>query len=149
MADPKLEDVFKLSGIPTHTFVQPVEYNKLLVALRTAGRGVIIEGPTQDAPSNRNSRSSARFLEMGNKLGSRIAPPRASVAYNPVLPERASIKEVQKWQRGSGVTGALRRIAVGVDLRDWPWNGLATSCGFRWRWDAQPRLLSLVELSSC
>src|ERR1019366_3553483 len=46
MADPKLEDVFKLSGIPTYTFVQPVEYNKLLVAVRTPGRGIVIEGPS-------------------------------------------------------------------------------------------------------
>src|SRR5689334_19640129 len=46
MPEPKLEEVFKLSGIPTFTFVQPVEYNKLLVALRTAGRGVVIEGPS-------------------------------------------------------------------------------------------------------
>jgi hypothetical protein len=46
MPAPNLEDVFKLSGVPSHTFVQPVEYNKLLVALRTPGRGVIIEGPS-------------------------------------------------------------------------------------------------------
>jgi hypothetical protein len=43
---PNLEDVFKLSGIPTVTFVKPVEYERLLVALRTPGRGVIIEGPS-------------------------------------------------------------------------------------------------------
>ncbi len=42
----KLEEVFKLSGVPTHTFVRPVEYPRLLVALRTAGRGVVIEGPS-------------------------------------------------------------------------------------------------------
>ncbi len=41
-----LEDVFKRSGIPTYTFVPPLEYEKLTVALRTAGRGVIIEGPS-------------------------------------------------------------------------------------------------------
>ncbi len=46
MPVPNLEDVFKLSGVPSHTFVQPVEYNKLLVALRTPGRGVVIEGPS-------------------------------------------------------------------------------------------------------
>lgn len=46
MPDPKLEEVFKLSGIPTHTFVAPLEYDKLLVALRTHGRGVVIEGPS-------------------------------------------------------------------------------------------------------
>jgi MoxR-like ATPase len=41
-----LEDVFKTSGTPTYTFVRPVEYTKLLVALRTKGRGLIIEGPS-------------------------------------------------------------------------------------------------------
>ncbi|MEB3355815.1 MAG: TIR domain-containing protein [Synechococcales bacterium] len=42
----KLEEVFKLSGIPSYTFVEPKEYNKLLVSLRTPGRGVVIEGPS-------------------------------------------------------------------------------------------------------
>jgi len=42
----RLEEVFKTSGIPTHTFVRPVEYSALMVALRTPGRGVVIEGPS-------------------------------------------------------------------------------------------------------
>ena len=46
MSELNLEEVFKLSGLPTHTFVQPVEFSKLLVSLRTAGRGVVIEGPS-------------------------------------------------------------------------------------------------------
>ena len=41
-----LEDVFKTSGTPTYTFVRPQEYTKLLVSLRTKGRGLIIEGPS-------------------------------------------------------------------------------------------------------
>lgn len=41
-----LEDVFKTSGTPTYTFVKPSEYTKLLVALRTKGRGLVIEGPS-------------------------------------------------------------------------------------------------------
>jgi len=41
-----LEDVFKIGGTPTHTFVHPLEYPALLVALRTPGRGVVIEGPS-------------------------------------------------------------------------------------------------------
>ncbi|MBS0299267.1 MAG: TIR domain-containing protein [Proteobacteria bacterium] len=41
-----LEDVFKTSGLPTYTFVKPQEYTKLLVSLRTRGRGLIIEGPS-------------------------------------------------------------------------------------------------------
>jgi hypothetical protein len=44
--EPKLEDVFKLSGIPTYTFVKPMEYDRLLIALRTPGRGVVVEGPS-------------------------------------------------------------------------------------------------------
>ncbi|WP_169155747.1 SEFIR domain-containing protein, partial [Brasilonema bromeliae] len=44
--DKRLEDVFKRSGIPTHTFVKPVEYQRLFVALRTPGRGLVVEGPS-------------------------------------------------------------------------------------------------------
>jgi hypothetical protein len=43
---PRLEDVFKQQGVPTHTFVEPQEFERLLVALRTPGRNVIIEGPS-------------------------------------------------------------------------------------------------------
>lgn len=46
MAEPRVEQVFKTSGVPTYTFVQPREYTQLLVALRTPGRGVVIEGPS-------------------------------------------------------------------------------------------------------
>lgn len=42
----KLEEVFKRSGVPTYTFVEPVEYRSLLVSIRTPGRGTIIEGPS-------------------------------------------------------------------------------------------------------
>jgi len=41
-----LEDVYKTSGIPTHTFVKPNEYSKILVALRTKGRCLVVEGPS-------------------------------------------------------------------------------------------------------
>lgn len=46
MTKKKLENVFKLSGVPEHTFVEPKEYSRLFVALRTQGRGVVIEGPS-------------------------------------------------------------------------------------------------------
>lgn len=42
----ELQNVFVLSGVPEHTFVQPVEYTRLLVSLRTDGRSVVIEGPS-------------------------------------------------------------------------------------------------------
>ena len=43
---PRLDEVFKKSGVPTHTFVAPLEYERVKVALRTPGRGIIIEGPS-------------------------------------------------------------------------------------------------------
>jgi hypothetical protein len=42
----QLQEVFVLQGVPKYNFVQPVEYTGLIVALRTAGRSVIIEGPS-------------------------------------------------------------------------------------------------------
>jgi len=43
----RVEEVFKVSGgPPTYTFVYPREFNSLVVALRTPGRGVVIEGPS-------------------------------------------------------------------------------------------------------
>ena len=42
----RLEEVFKIGGVPTYTFVEPAEYARLKVALRTPGRGLIVEGPS-------------------------------------------------------------------------------------------------------
>lgn len=46
MADPKVEEVFRTSGVPTYTRVEPTNFNRLRVAVRGAGRGVVIEGPS-------------------------------------------------------------------------------------------------------
>jgi hypothetical protein len=46
MNGPLLEEVYKSSGVPTYTFVKPVEYQKLFVSLRTPGRGLVVEGPS-------------------------------------------------------------------------------------------------------
>ncbi len=40
-----LEEVFRLSGVPTHTFVEPVRYDAIKVAMRTPGRCIVLEGP--------------------------------------------------------------------------------------------------------
>ncbi|MCS3458456.1 TIR domain-containing protein [Aeromonas sp. BIGb0445] len=42
----KLENVFKLSGVPDVTFVEPTEYSRMLVSLRSMGRGLVVEGPS-------------------------------------------------------------------------------------------------------
>lgn len=42
----KLQDVFKDTGVPTYTFVQPKEYVKTKVAVGTSGKGLVVEGPS-------------------------------------------------------------------------------------------------------
>lgn len=46
LSEMEVQNVFVQSGVPEHTFVQPVEYTRLLVALRTSGRSIVIEGPS-------------------------------------------------------------------------------------------------------
>ena len=41
-----LQDVFKDSGVPTYTFVEPNEYIKIVVTLCTKGRCLVVEGPS-------------------------------------------------------------------------------------------------------
>lgn len=81
----RLEEVFKISGVPTHTFVEPSEYPRLKVALRTAGRGLIVEGPSGIGKSTAVSRA---LTELG--LGT-IQPLSArnpgDVGYIELLPE--------------------------------------------------------------
>ena len=43
---PELHEVFTISGIPKYTFVKPEEYSRLLMALKTPGRGIVVEGPS-------------------------------------------------------------------------------------------------------
>lgn len=43
---PYLEEVFRLSGIPTYTFVQPDRYDEIMVSVRTPGRCLVLEGPS-------------------------------------------------------------------------------------------------------
>lgn len=43
---PRLDEVFKKAGVPTRTFVRPAEFERVLVALQTPGRSLIVEGPS-------------------------------------------------------------------------------------------------------
>lgn len=87
MPAPLLEEVFKLSGIPTYTFVEPIEYPKLLVALRTPGRGVVIEGPSGIGKTTAVSRA-LEELGMADKvvgLSARKAEDREVIAELPSM----------------------------------------------------------------
>lgn len=52
-----VEEVFKVSGVPSHTFVPPTAFGQLKVALRTPGRGVVLEGPSGIGKSTAISRA--------------------------------------------------------------------------------------------
>jgi hypothetical protein len=41
-----LEEVFRLSGVPTITFVHPERYDEIKVSVRTPGRCLVVEGPS-------------------------------------------------------------------------------------------------------
>lgn len=72
----KLKDVFKLSGIPTHTFVKPQEYLRLTVALDTIGRGLVIEGPSGIGKTTSIIKALTEISEFSNPrlLSARKAP---------------------------------------------------------------------------
>jgi hypothetical protein len=87
MPEPLLEDVFKLSGIPTHTFVKPVEYERLLVALRTLGRGVVIEGPSGIGKTTAVTRAldELGLADRALKLSARVPDDRSLITELPTM----------------------------------------------------------------
>jgi hypothetical protein len=87
MARP-LEDVFKISGVPTYTFVEPSSYDRLKVALRSPGRGLVVEGPSGIGKST----AVARALEiLGNdgRVEQLSARDPGHVGYIEILPSIA------------------------------------------------------------
>lgn len=59
----RVEEVLRASGIPTHPFVRPSAYSRLKVALRTPGRGVIVEDPSGIGKSTAITRALEEFGE--------------------------------------------------------------------------------------
>lgn len=41
-----LEQIFRTSGIPTETFVEPQRFREIIVSIRTPGRCLVLEGPS-------------------------------------------------------------------------------------------------------
>jgi hypothetical protein len=81
-----LEEVFKISGVPTYTFVEPAEYARLRVALRTAGRGLIVEGPSGIGKSTAVTRA-LDALEIEGDVQLLSARDPGDVGYIELLPE--------------------------------------------------------------
>jgi ABC-type ATPase involved in cell division len=81
-----LEEVFKIGGVPTYTFVEPSECARLRVALRTAGRGVVVEGPSGIGKSTAVSRALDE-LEPESGIQTLTARDPGDVGYIELLPE--------------------------------------------------------------
>lgn len=81
-----VEEVFKVSGVPTHTFVKPASFNQLKVALRTPGRGVVIEGPSGIGKSTAITRALEELGTVGEATVLSARNPE-DVEYIELLPE--------------------------------------------------------------
>ncbi|MCA1705369.1 MAG: ATP-binding protein, partial [Actinobacteria bacterium] len=86
MAQPYVEDVFKISGVPTHTFVEPHEFGHLKVALRSAGRGVVVEGPSGIGKTTAVARA-LEEIEFGGRVQPLSARKPEDIDYIQLLPE--------------------------------------------------------------
>ena len=82
----RVEDVFKISGVPTYTFVRPSEFDRLKVALRTPGRGVVVEGPSGIGKSTAVSKV-LDDLGVGKDVVKLSARDPADIEYIELLPE--------------------------------------------------------------
>jgi hypothetical protein len=86
VVEPRLEDVFKISGVPTHTFVEPSEFPALKVSLRSPGRGVVVEGPSGIGKSTAVT-SALRSLGIDRDVTPLSARRPGDVGYIELIPE--------------------------------------------------------------
>lgn len=89
----RVEDVFKVSGVPTYTFVRPSAYDRLKVALRTPGRGVIVEGPSGIGKSTATTKV-LEDLQLEGRVTLLSARDPGDVEYVELLPEMGDIGTV-------------------------------------------------------
>jgi hypothetical protein len=90
MPAPLLEDVFKTGGVPTYTFVEPKEFPDLILNLRTAGRGLVIEGPSGIGKTTAVETALER-LKMTGKVTKLSARKPNDVEYIEALPELGAV----------------------------------------------------------
>jgi hypothetical protein len=104
---PRLEEVFKTSGIPTHTFVAPKKYPDILLSLRTPGRCLVVEGPSGIGKTTaiENALELVGISRRATKLSARKPE---DVEYIEILPEtsQAGIVLVDDFHRLSKATQA-------------------------------------------
>ncbi len=110
----RLEEVFKIGGVPTYTFVEPAEYARLKVALRTPGRGLIVEGPSGIGKSTAVARALGE-LENAASVQQLSARNPGDVGYIEILPTTENfgtvvIDDFHVLDNGE-IAGLLKRLA--------------------------------------
>jgi hypothetical protein len=83
----ELGEVFKASGVPRLTFVEPADFSRFLMVLRQPGRGIVIEGPSGIGKTTFIRQAEARELERGVKIDIRSARRQADLPVIRRLPE--------------------------------------------------------------
>jgi hypothetical protein len=86
VAAPFVEEVFKISGVPTHTFVEPHQFSHLRISLRSPGRGLVVEGPSGIGKSTAVARALDE-IEVGRRVQPLSARKPEDVDYIQLLPE--------------------------------------------------------------
>ena len=87
---PGLEEVFKVSGIPTYTFVKPKRYPELILNLRTPGRCLVVEGPSGIGKTTAVEKAieAQHIVEKTTKLSARK---KRDVEYIEALPDLSDV----------------------------------------------------------
>jgi hypothetical protein len=88
-----LEEVFRLSGVPTVTFVHPERYDEIKVSVRTPGRCLVVEGPSGIGKTTTITRVLSE-LGIAEKVTSLSARRPADVEMIDALPELGDIGTV-------------------------------------------------------
>ena len=103
-----VEAVFKISGVPDQTFIKPSSFNRLKVALRTPGRGVVIEGPSGIGKSTAVAKA---LEELGIDSGVTMLSARqpGDIEYIELLPELHAV--------GTVIIDDFHRLADTVKLK--------------------------------
>lgn len=93
IGQPGLEEVFKVSGVPTHTFVEPKKFPDLVLNLRTPGRCLVVEGPSGIGKTTAVEKALAT-VGASEKVTKLSARRRADLEYIAILPETPEVGTV-------------------------------------------------------
>lgn len=90
---PNIEEVFTLSGIPTHTFVEPQRFDEIKVSIRTPGRCMVLEGPSGIGKTTTITKAIAD-LGLGRRVSTLSARRKKDIEVIAELPEFEDIGTV-------------------------------------------------------